>query len=129
MNGLLLDTHALLWWYSESEKLPSNVRETLIKKDDEIWVSAVSAYEITLKNRTGKLPGVESLIDNFSLRLVEDGFRQMPISCRHALIAGDLRLTLRDPFDRLLIAQALHNELRLVTREEIFEQFGVTRFW
>lgn len=129
MTGLLLDTHAVLWWYAQSEKLPLDVREALVKKDEQVWVSAVSAYEITLKNRVGKLPGVEGLIDDFSLRLVEDGFRQLPISCRHALTAGGLRLTLRDPFDRLLIAQALTDNLRMVTREAVFEQYGVRRFW
>lgn len=129
MTGLLLDTHAVLWWYSEPEKLPAVVREALIERDEQVWVSPVSAYEIALKNRVGKLPGVEGLIDNFALRLMEDGFQELPVSCRHALIAGGLQLTLRDPFDRLLIAQSLHGGLKMVSCEEVFERYGVRRYW
>lgn len=99
------------------------------RDDNNIFVSAVSAYEIALKNKIGKLPGVEDLIDNFSLRLTEDGFRQLPISARHALIAGRLDLAHKDPFDRLLIAQALHDKLTLVSREKPFDQYGVRRLW
>lgn len=70
MTGILLDTHAVLWWYGEPERLPDDVREALVRKHDQIWVSAVTPYEIALKHNVGKLPGVENLIDNFALRLV-----------------------------------------------------------
>lgn len=129
MTGLLLDTHALLWWYSEPGKLPAHVLTRLRDPGETIWISAVSAYEIALKNKIGKLPGVEPLLEAFALVLVENGFRQLPVSVRHSLAAGNLDLDIKDPFDRLLVAQALVDDLTIVSRERPFDQFGVRRLW
>lgn len=129
MTGLLLDTHALLWRYADPGRLPNDVLARLCNRDEQIWVSAVSAYEIALKNKIGKLPGVEPLLESFALVLVENGFRQLPVSVRHALTAGRFELHIRDPFDRLLVAQAVVDDLTIVSRERPFDQFGVDRFW
>lgn len=127
MTELLLDTHALLWWYSEPDKLPTEVMTRLREGGDTVWISAVSAYEIALKNKIGKLPGVEPLLEDFAFVLVENGFKQLPVSVRHSLVAGRLELDIKDPFDRLLVAQALVDDLTIVSRERPFDQFGVHR--
>lgn len=129
MTRLLLDTHVLLWWSAEPEKLPSTVHDAMREHRDRTFVSAVSAYEIALKHRIGKLPNVEGLIAELSHSLVEDGFQQMPVSCRHAIVAGGLDLRHKDPFDRLLIAQALVEKVTLVSKEDLFDSFGVDRLW
>ena len=129
MNGFLLDTHTLLWWYTEPERLPRAVFQILNAPGERRYVSSVSAYEIALKHRTGKLPGVDDLVAQFAYVLAESGFTQLAVGCDHALIAGGLDLRHKDPFDRLLIAQALVEEVTMLSNEKRFESFGVRRLW
>ena len=92
-------------------------------------VSAVSAYEITLKHRMGKLPQADAAARNFSFVAGLEGFGEVPISCGHAQVAGQFDHPHRDPFDRLLIAQAVTEGLTLVSNERVFDTFGVSRLW
>jgi PIN domain nuclease of toxin-antitoxin system len=127
--GLLLDTHVLIWWFADDPKFPLRVRNRLETSADEIFVSSVSAFEIATKHRIGKLPHVEALLDGYAGHLAGQGFVELPVSSGHALKAGALPFDHRDPFDRLLIAQALTERLSLVSNEAIFDQTGVSRVW
>jgi len=125
----LLDTHALIWWFMDSPRMGGGMRAKLEEGDEPIFVSAASAFEISLKHRIEKLPEMAALIDGFSDHLATQGFEELPISCNHALQAGSLSIDHKDPFDRMLIAQAQLESLSLVSNERIFDRFGVIRIW
>lgn len=126
---LLLDTHALLWVFLDSPRLSKAAREAIVSEETEKLVSAVSAMEITLKHRRGKLDEAAPFVCEG--RLVLDGlqFTPLPISMDHAALAGSLDIAHKDPFDRLLIAQALVEGVPLVSNERLFDAFGVERIW
>ncbi len=94
-----------------------------------VFVSAASAMEVTTKSRLGKLPEAEELSVNFETVLKTEGLRQMPVSVRHAAFAGSLGIAHRDPFDRLLAAQAILENAVLASNESLFDAFGVPRLW
>lgn len=126
---LLLDTHALIWSSYQPSKLGHAAMIALENPDDEIFVSAVSGFEIANKYRLGKLDEARSLALTFSDALQDQGFAHLPISVDHAILAGQLEIPHRDPFDRLLIAQAQIENLKLVSNEKLFDAFGVIRLW
>ena len=125
----LLDTHALLWWLAGDSKLSSAAKPVIADDLNTIYVSAASAWEISTKVRIGKLPGAVEVADNFARCLNTQGFSELPISVADGLRAGSMVGDLRDPFDRMLIAQALSESIPLITNEVIFESFGVRRLW
>jgi PIN domain nuclease of toxin-antitoxin system len=125
---LLLDTHALIWWLAGDERLPQNAR-VAIRDADLVYVSAASAWEVATKARIGKLPEALSLAQDFRDRLDRQSFRALEITVEHAQRAGFLPGPHRDPFDRMLIAQAQAENLILVSNEEIFDQYGIVRLW
>ena len=127
--NLLLDTHALIWAANEPERLPDAVRTAIEDPDNRIWISAVSAIEVAIKFRIGKLEGANELAEQFEKVIAGFGFEQMPISVAHASLAGLLPFEHRDPFDRILIAQSQIEQYSLVSNETLFDQFGVIRFW
>lgn len=127
--GYLLDTHVLIWWFSDNPRLPKAVRNRLETTQDTIFFSPVSAFEIATKHRIGKLPEVAALLENYESHMVSQDFAPLSVSARHALLAGNLPFEHRDPFDRLLIAQAQVEQLTLVSNEALFDRFGVIRFW
>jgi PIN domain nuclease of toxin-antitoxin system len=127
--NLLLDTHALIWAANEPEKLPNTVRAAVEDPDNRIWISAVSAIEVAIKFRIGKLEGADELAERFEKVIAGFGFEQLPISVAHASLAGLLSFEHRDPFDRILIAQSQIEQYSLVSNEKLFDQFGVIRFW
>lgn len=104
-------------------------REAVDESGAEIYVSAVSAFEITLKHWLGKLPEASPLVANFDAMIAGEGFEPLALSLGHAITAGRLPIKHRDPFDRLLIAQALVEKLTLISNEERFETSGVSRLW
>lgn len=126
---LLLDTHALLWWSEDDLRLGGSARRRLTDGADDILVSPVSAYEMTFKHLLGKLPSATALLADLDGYLKEQGFAILPIEWRHAELAGRLPLEHRDPFDRLLIAQAVAEDLTLMSNDTAFDQFGVRRLW
>jgi PIN domain nuclease of toxin-antitoxin system len=97
--------------------------------ENEVWVSTVSAFEVTTKYRIGKLPQAAELALDFEGARTRQGFLTLPISEAHAVHAGLMAGAHRDPFDRLLIAQALIEGLVLVSNETVFDGFGVQRLW
>jgi len=127
---LLLDTHAFLWWAFADRKL-SRAARTAIEDDveNDVFVSAASAWEIAIKYRIGKLPGARVVADDIAGAILAEGFNQLSVSVRHAQRAGNLNGHHRDPFDRMLIAQALTEDLTLVSNEKAFDAYGVPRLW
>lgn len=126
---LLLDTHAFLWWLNGDLSLPKRLRELIANDRNEIYVSAASAWEISTKVRLGKLPGAVAVAENFALLVLEQGFSGLQISLEHASYAGALPGPHRDPFDRMLVAQAVIENLELVSNEIVFDNYGVQRLW
>lgn len=127
--NLLLDTHALLWWLAGDPQLTNVSRQAIEDESNTVFVSAVSGYEIALKHRLGKLPDALSLVHAFETVIARQGFEGAVVTVPHALRAGSLPLSHRDPFDRLLIAQALIDDLTLISNERLFDDFGVKRLW
>jgi PIN domain nuclease of toxin-antitoxin system len=126
---LLLDTHALLWWFSDDPELPALCRKLIRKTDNSIFVSAASAWEIATKFRLGKLPTAVELIQDFGGYLEREKFLSLSVSYEHGVRAGMLPGPHQDPFDRMLIAQAEMEKLFVLSNEKIFDQYGVRRFW
>lgn len=114
MQRFLLDTHVLLWWLDDSPKLGPRCKELIGDQRNEVFVSAATTWEISIKKALGKLEAPED-IDS----IVEDeGFSKLPISLYHGQLAGSLPVLHRDPFDRMLIAQAQSDGLILLTSDE-----------
>ena len=126
---LLLDTHALLWWWSDNPLLSHSAREVIGSSQNIVFMSAASAWEIATKQRIGKLPKVPDVQDHFFARSVSDSFSILQIDYRHALRGGAYDIDHRDPFDRLLAAQAEMGELTLITRDPAFDEFPVQTLW
>ena len=125
----LLDTHTLLWWLFDDPKLSQRARTTIAAPENDILVSAASAWEIATKYRIGKLPEVGDIVSQFPLYLRKARFTALDVSVDHALLAGSLPGLHRDPFDRMLIAQAKLQSVPIVTIEAIFADYGVTVLW
>jgi PIN domain nuclease of toxin-antitoxin system len=126
---LLLDTHALLWFLAGDRRLPRPIQAHIEDAAATVFVSAVSAYEVTLKHRLGKLPQAGVLALDFEGATARHGFTGLSVSLAHAQAAGSLEIAHRDPFDRLLIAQSLVENLTLVSNERVFDDAGVMRIW
>jgi len=119
---LLLDTHVLLWWLSDHRKLAKNARDIIANPDNEVLVSSASAWEVSIKAALARL---EIELDDLESAIEKNGFRPLPIGLRHGLTAGRLPNIHRDPFDRMLVAQASVEELRLVSHDRVFERYGL----
>lgn len=126
---VLLDTHAFLWWVADSRRLSGPARDAIRNEANDVVVSAVSAWEIATKHRLGRLPEAEGLAGDIRGAIVWQGFSELPISVADAERSGRLPGPHRDPFDRLLIAQALAHDLALVSNEEAFDRYGARRLW
>jgi len=126
---LLLDTHALIWWLAGDEALSHRARDAIADETNAVAVSAASAMEVATKFRLGKLPDAALLAQDFEAVIAEQGFDELPISVHHARLAGEMNIAHKDPFDRLLIAQALAEDMVLVSNEALFDAFSVKRLW
>jgi PIN domain nuclease of toxin-antitoxin system len=126
---LLLDTHALLWWVLDAEGLSKKARSALKDFNNEVYVSAATAWEIAIKFRIGRLPEAESFVHSFGDNLRKLGFAELPISVEHAQRAGLLPGEHKDPFDRMLIAQAQTEGFQLISNETLFDAYHVHRLW
>ena len=125
----LLDTHALLWWFAGSKRLSLAGRTLIEDEGNIIFVSAASAWEIATKVRIGKLPGAKVLADELGFYVAQQGFTPLAVSLEHGQRAGLLPGPHRDPFDRMLIAQAQAENVALISNEEVFDGYGVRRIW
>ncbi|HEY1801750.1 MAG TPA: type II toxin-antitoxin system VapC family toxin [Terriglobales bacterium] len=126
---LLLDSHTLLWWFSEDPALSPTAKKAISRDDNTVLVSAASAWEIAIKVRLGRLPTGEKLLDDFAAYLSQARFESLPISNAHGVHAGLLAGPHKDPFDRMLIAQAELEEAAIVSNDRIFDAYYVARIW
>ena len=125
----LLDTHTFLWWLTDDKRLPQSARRVIEDKDNNIVVSAASVWEIATKYRIGKLPSADTVAPDIPGAIADQGFGELPVTVDDATRAGNLPGPHRDPFDRMLIAQALGRNLVLISIEPLFDQYGVRRLW
>lgn len=118
---LLLDTHAFIWWNAQDSRLPISARSAIADPGNRIVVSATSAWEISIKRKTGKLAFRHDVLS----AIATDGFETIDVTPEHADAAGSLPLHHADPFDRLLVAQARIEQLVLVTQDRQLLPYGV----
>jgi PIN domain nuclease of toxin-antitoxin system len=118
--SLLLDTHIVLWWLADDPQLADEIKDRLDHEPD-VRVSAATVWEIAIKQALGKITGPPDLPE----RVRDSGFRQLPIGFAHAMAAGRLPMIHRDPFDRMLVAQARCEDLTLVTKDPHCQKYDV----
>lgn len=126
---ILLDTHTLLWAAFDEEALSPRARRLIQASGNEILVSAASAWEVATKYRLGKLNFAHGLAENFVAEVTAAGYLLLPISAAHAVRAGLLPGNHKDPFDRMLAAQAIHEDIPLLSNDPQLDLFGVRREW
>lgn len=124
----LLDTHTLLWWLSDDRALTRTARSVIADTSNALFVSAASAWEIATKVRLKKLQASE-LVEDFYGYMERDGFQLLSISVEHGIRAGLLPGPLKDPFDRMFIAQSQTENLPIIGNEAAFEAYGIRRIW
>jgi PIN domain nuclease of toxin-antitoxin system len=125
----LLDTHAFLWWLAGDSSLSGPARDAITDAASTIFVSAASAWEIATKHRLGKLPGAAAIVPDIEGAVRGQGFEPLSVTMRHGQRAGALPGHHRDPFDRMLIAQAILEDCALVSNDVVFDRYGVVRLW
>ena len=125
----LLDSHALLWWWFDPDRLSGAVRSVLSDAENQVLVSAASVWELSLKHHQGKLPELASAIADLPGLLQADGFEALPISLAHGIRAGGYSQPHRDPFDRMLAAQAELDRLVLLTADPQLSTFPCQTLW
>ena len=118
---LLLDTHTLIWWLAKNPTLSNTAKEAIANPDNMVFVSAASAWEIAIKKSLGKLQAP----DDLKQQLEQQRFTPLAINIDHGLAIRQLPLHHKDPFDRILIAQAIHEGLTIVSRDRIFKSYNV----
>jgi len=128
MRGLL-DTHAFLWWLDGDRRLSRRARQIIQGQTSRVWVSAVSAWEIVTKHRLGRLPGAGDVAADVAGAAMQQGFELLSISVQHAQYAGRLSGPLKDPWDLMLIAQSQAEGIPLISNEERFDAYGISRVW
>ena len=126
---LLLDTHALLWWLAEPDRLSPEAQAAIAEPANGVHVSAASGWEIATKVRLGKLPAARELLDDLPGLLADQGVQLLPITLQHGLHAGSYTIAHRDPFDRLLAAQAELAMLTLVSVDPALQAFPCRLLW
>jgi PIN domain nuclease of toxin-antitoxin system len=119
--SLLLDTHVVLWWLTDDPTLSDDIK-TKLDHEPDVRISAATIWEVTIKQAIGKLVEPADLPE----RIRDSGFVELPITFEHAIAAGQLPLIHRDPFDRMLVAQARYEDLTLVTRDAHFQKYEVS---
>jgi PIN domain nuclease of toxin-antitoxin system len=122
----LLDTHALLWWLSDDLRLSRPARSAIADPANQLMASAAVGYEIAYKQNLGRLPALPEMLPE---RLRREGIGTLPITLDHAIAAAALPGPHRDPWDRIMMAQALAEDCRVVTVDRIFSDYGVPILW
>jgi PIN domain nuclease of toxin-antitoxin system len=124
--NLLLDTHVLLWWMADDPALGDRARDAIADPGNGVWVSAASAWEIAIKAGLGRLTLPGPVAEVLPVALVDSDFLPLPITVEHALRVSELPPVHADPFDRLLIAQAITQTWTIVTADAVFARYPVT---
>ncbi|MEH2150063.1 type II toxin-antitoxin system VapC family toxin [Nostoc sp.] len=126
---LLLDTQCWLWWFAQPERLNEETIAHIADENNELWLSVASIWEIGIKVAIGKLSLPDPLDSYISSRMAQLGMRSLEITASHALQAAALPLHHRDPFDRMLIAQAQIEEMTLVSADSMFNKYDISLLW
>ena len=126
---LLIDTQCWLWWFAEPDRLQESTIAQIVDETNELWFSVASVWEMGIKVKLGKLPLPEPIDRYLSSRMKQLGARSLEIRADHALQAGGLPLHHRDPFDRMLIAQAQVEGMTIVTSDRMFNRYEVEILW
>lgn len=129
MPRLLLDTHALLWWLSKNPLLPVSAQNKIRSTDTTVLVSAASVWEIATKFRLGKLDVDREVVENFLYYLDQEEFQTIAVTASHGIRAGLLPGPQKDPFDRMLLAQALSENVPILSNDQALDGYGVIRWW
>jgi len=125
VRGALADTHALLWWLLDDRRLSVVARDVLAAGEPPVHFSAASIWEIAIKTAAGKLVVPDSYLEAIEL----DGFLELPMSARHTMRAGELPVLHRDPFDRMIVAQAQIEDLTVITHDRSIAEYDVNVMW
>lgn len=120
---ILLDTHIFVWWLAGDRKLPKEAEPLILDPDNDIYVSAASIWEIAIKEALGQIQVDPSLL---VVSIADSGFRELPVTARHAIETGKLPPHHRDPFDRLLVAQSRIEPVYLLTHDQQLTAYGDT---
>ncbi|HRP09181.1 MAG TPA: type II toxin-antitoxin system VapC family toxin [Gemmatimonadales bacterium] len=128
-RAILLDTHALVWWIGGERRLRPALRRRIGDPSQRVYVSAATSWELSTKVRLGKLPEAMPLVERLAELIDEQGFEVLPISLEDGRLAGSLPSPHRDPFDRMLAAQAMLHDLELVSMDPAFSLLGIEATW
>ena len=126
---LLLDTHVWLWWMLGSSKIGKKAQRLMFDPESTLYFSTASAWEIAIKYSIGKLPLPAPPASYIAARAAGGDFRVIDVRLEHALAVADLPRHHDDPFDRLLVAQAIHEDMAIVGADRAFDAYGVRRIW
>jgi PIN domain nuclease of toxin-antitoxin system len=126
---LLLDTNALFWWLIDEAQLSLQAYDAIKAREDEVYVSVASAWEMAIKVGIGKWPEAQALLNDFEGLIRAESFRLLPLSVAHVRDAGLIRRPHRDPFDRLLAAQSMREGLTIVTPDAALNSLGAACLW
>ncbi len=126
---VLLDTHAFLWLVTDAPQLSPRAKEVFLNAGNELLVSAVTGFEIAVKYSLGKLELTESPRAFMENRIKNNGLSTLPVLLRHSYRLAHLPFHHRDPFDRLLVAQSLEEDIPLLSADEILSEYGIERLW
>ena len=124
-----MDTHAFFWWIEGNTRLTTASRYAIEDRSNDKFVSAASAWEIAIRHRKGKMEEARRLVLDMRGAIAGEGFMELAITVDDGVRAGMLPMHHRDPFDRMLIAQALARNLVVVSGEALFDRYGVHRLW
>ena len=127
--NLLLDTHAFLWWIRDDQALGRKARRAIANERNHCFLSLASCWEMAIKKSLGKVEIPEPLDGFISEQLAANRFTLLPIDLRHATRVSRLDFHHRDPFDRLLVAQAIEESLVIASADSMFEKYAVERIW
>jgi len=124
-TNYLLDTHALIWALTEPRKLSAKARRIIQSLDHHLVASAATAYELAYKHRLGRLPGLDGLLLGYQRHVAELCDEELSIRSNHALAAGQLEWEHKDPFDRMIAAQAIVESMVVITADRALQDFGL----
>lgn len=126
---MLLDTHALFWWVTDSSLMPARATSAIRDAEGPVYVSAASIFELSNKLRLGKFEAARELVERLDQVLEVNRFTPLPVTLEHAKLAGRLAAPHRDPFDRLLAAQSITENLAVVTADAAIKELGAEVVW
>lgn len=122
---MLLDTHIFLWWLFNDPKLSLQIKDIIAEPDNPIFISSASVWEITTKHRIGRLPFASSVANDVPYYINKAGFKPLSINPEHAQLAGSWDLEHRDPFDRMIAAQAKIEDVELISVDKDMKKFPI----